>query len=432
VDGRVALFAVLVSVVAALIFGLAPAVHAARANLNDTLKGMRTTGRVPSRLRPAFVVVQLSLALMLLFGAGLLARGFARLLDWRPGFDRTNLATAWMSPAANGTRNAVAEMERIRDEVAALPGIRSAALCSAGPLFGGEETGGLAIEGRPAFAPQDMPTVQWFDVGPHYFETLGVRLLRGRGFSKSDAAGAPHVGIINQSLARRFFPGENPIGRQVTVNDHPSEIVGVVADVRPLQPDRPTPPQIYWPIQQYPRLGATLLLRVTPGATNVEKTVRDRIAAVNPRVQLSALTSIDERLEKQLVRPRFNVLLIAGFALIAVLLAVVGVYGVIAHGVASRSRELAVRVALGATPRALVASVVGQGLRLAAIGIAAGCAGALAVGQLLKSLLYGLPARDALTLAGAAALLAIAAAAACWLPARRASRVDPISALRAQ
>lgn len=431
VDARVVLFALLLSAVTALLFGFAPARSAARADLIATLKGSRTSGRAAG-VRPVFVVAQLSLALMLLFGAGLLARSFGRLLAWEPGFDRSNLAWTWMSPPVRTTPAAVAAMERVRDEVAALPGIRSAALCSAGPLFGGTETGGLAIEGRPAFSAKEMPTVQWFDVGPQYFDTLGVRIVRGRGFTQADAAGGVNVGIINETLARRFFAGENPLGRRVTIVNHPAEIIGVAADIKPLEPNRPTPPQMYWPIRQYPRLGANLLLRTAPGVSGIEKTVRARIGAVNADMQVSRFFTLDERMARSLVSPRFNMVLVGGFALVALLLAAVGVYGVIAYAVASRTRELGVRIALGATPGELVAGVVRRGMGLAMIGVAAGCLGALAIGRLLTSLLYGLPPSDPLALSAAVVVLALVAAVASWLPARRASRVDPVSALRAQ
>jgi ABC-type antimicrobial peptide transport system permease subunit len=209
-------------------------------------------------------------------------------------------------------------------------------------------------------------------------------------------------------------------------------VVGVVADVRPLRPDEPTPPQIYWPNDQFRRGAAYILVRPAPGSTGIEQAIRARVASVNQGIQLSSFVSIDERLSRNLVSPRFSLALVSSFALVAVLLALVGVYGVIAYSVAIRVREFGVRMALGATPRRLVSSVMGAGARLVGIGIALGVAGALSVGRLISSLLYGLPATDGLTLASAVALFAVVAAAACWLPARRASRVDPVAALRAE
>jgi putative ABC transport system permease protein len=434
IDGRVVAVTFVLSLVVAGVFGSAPARQAWRAALGGALQGHRTVAGTASRLRSTLVVAELALALMLLIGAGLVTRSFARLLGWDPGFDRAGLATTWMMPprdAEPGTTT-VALMERVREEVAALPGVGAAALGSGGPLFGGAETGGIAIAGRPAFAPSAMPTVQWFNVSANYFDVLGVRLLRGRRFAAADTENAPAVALINETLARRFFAGEDPVGQRVTVQDHPAEVVGVVADVRPLRPDEPTPLQIYWPNDQYRRGAAYILVRTAPGSAGIEKAIRARVASVNPGVQLSSFVSIDERLSRNLVSPRFNLALVSSFALVAVLLALVGVYGVIAYSVASRVREFGVRMALGATPRRLMSSVMGAGARLVGIGIALGVAGALAVGRLISSLLYGLPATDGLTLASAVALFAVVAAAACWLPARRASRVDPIAALRAE
>jgi putative ABC transport system permease protein len=434
IDSRVVVFTFALSVVVAGIFGSVPARQAWRAALSGVLQGHRTVAGTASRLRSTLVVAELALALMLLIGAGLVTRSFARLLAWDPGFDRTGLVTTWMLPPRDADPGAptVALMERVREEVAAVPGVRAAALGSGGPLFGGVETGGIAIAGRPAFAPSAMPTVQWFNVSADYFDALGVRLLRGRRLAAADTANAPAVALINDTLARRFFAGGDPIGQRVTVDDHPAEVVGVVADVRPLRPDEPTPPQIYWPNDQFRRGAAYILVRTAAGAAGIEQAIRARVASVNPGIQLSSFVSIDERLSRNLVSPRFNVALIASFALVAVLLALVGVYGVIAYSVASRVKEFGVRMALGATPHRLMSSVMGAGARLVLTGIALGVAGALAVGRLVSSLLYGLPATDGLTLASAIGLFAVVAAVACWLPARGASRVDPIAALRAE
>lgn len=434
IDGRIVTFALSLAAVTSAIFGIAPARRAWKTDVNGALKGVRGGGASDTRMRSAFAAVQLSLALMLLFGSGLLTRSFARFMQWDPGFDRANVVTTWMLPprSAGGPDGVVPLMLRVRDEVATVPGVQGAALGSGGPLFGGEETDGIAIAGRAAFTREEMPTVYWFDVDRHYFETLGIRVVRGRDLSAADTAGAPNVAVVNETLVRRFFPNEDPIGRQITLRKHPAEIVGVVVDVKPLRPDMPTPPQVYWPIAQYRRGAAYLILRTTPGIASIEQSVKARVAAVDPNVDLGKFVTLDAQFARRVVSPRFNMLIVASFAGVAVLLAAVGVYGVIAYGVASRTREFGLRVALGATRRQLVVSVVRRGMSLAAIGIVAGCAGALALGRLLTSLLYGLPARDPLTLAGAVAVLSVVAALACWLPARRASRVDPVAALRAQ
>jgi ABC-type antimicrobial peptide transport system permease subunit len=238
--------------------------------------------------------------------------------------------------------------------------------------------------------------------------------------------------MINEALARRMFPGEDPIGHRVTVQHHPAEIVGIAADVKPWRPDEAAPPQIYWPIEQYRRGAAYLVLRTKPGIAGIEQSVKARVEAFNPDIHLNVFRTIDQQFSRKLVDPRFNMLLVASFALVAILMAAVGVYGVNAYSVASRTREFGVRAALGASPGQLVSSVVGRGMTLAAIGIVAGFIGSLALGRLLTSLLYGLPARDPLTLGASVVLLTAVAAVACWLPARRASRVDPVTALRAE
>jgi putative ABC transport system permease protein len=430
IDGRVAAFAFAVAAAAALVFGLAPARRAATLDLNATLKESRLPGAADGRVRSAFVVAQLSLALVLLVGMGLLARTFGRLSDWDPGFDRSDVVTTWML-APERASDKVALMERVRDEVQSIPGVRSASLASAGPLFGGVEPGRLTIAGRPPAAPGDAPSVEWFDIGLRYFETLGVRVVRGRTFDAADTRGAKAVAVVNETFARRYFPGSRALGQVVTVEEHSSEIVGVVGDMRPLSPAAPTAAQIYWPIQQYRRSAAYLVVRVAPGIA-IEKPVRARVAGVDDGIQLSAFLTLEERLAKNLVSPRFNLLLVSAFAIVALSLSVVGVYGVMACGVASRTRELGVRLALGAPPASLVRDVVARGMGLAALGIAAGCAGALAGGRLLASLLHGLPPSDPVTLLSATAVLAVAALVACWVPARRASRVDPVTALRAR
>ncbi len=429
-DVRVVGFAFLLSALTAIAFGVAPVRQAMKTDLNTILKGSRTTGGADTRVRSALVVAELALAMVLLVGAGLLARSFGRLLAWDPGFDRSSVVTPWLQMPQRTTAENVPVMEQVRDAVAALPGVRGVALGSGGPLFGGGDWNGLQIEGRPAFAPRDMPKVDWFDIDPHYFRTLGIRVLWGRDLADTDTFDRPHVAVVNETFATRFFGGREAVGRRVIVQEHPSEIVGVVPDVRPFRPDEPTTPQIYWPIRQYRRGAAYLIVRTTTGIAGLEKAVKARVASVDAGIQMSRFVSLDEHVDDNLVKPRFNVALIAAFALVAVLLAAVGVYGVIAYSVASRTREIGVRVALGATPQRLVMSVVRQGMGMTALGMMIGCAGALAVGRLTSALLYGLSATDPLTLAGSVALFALVAFAACWLPARRASRIDPISALR--
>jgi putative ABC transport system permease protein len=434
IDARVALFALAVSIGTALVFGLAPARQASKINLSTALKGIRQgTGR-ETRLRSALVVGEIALALMLFVSAGLLMRTFTSLLDWTPGFNREGLMTSWLlAPAATyrTTSAAVGVLERARDAVASAPGIQSAALASAPPLTNGDGSDALSIEGAPPIDSAVAP-VAWFDISPEYFDTLGLPVVKGRSFTAADAGGAPNVAIINQTLARRFFGGSDPLGRRVKVNSHISEIVGIVADMTSHRPDQPTPPQIYWPIRQYPRLAAYLVMRVTPGAEGIEKLVRARIASVDPAVNVNPVQSLNDRFARTLITPRFNMLLLTAFAVAAIALAAVGVFGVIAYSIASRTREIGVRIALGATPQRLVGDVVRRGMVLTGLGIAIGAAGALASGRLLATMLYGLPATDGITLALTLVGFAAVACGATYLPARRAARIDPLAALRAE
>jgi putative ABC transport system permease protein len=434
IDGRVAAFAVMLSVATAVVFGLAPARRASHVDVSGVLKGARHGSARDTRLRSALVIGEVALALVLFVSAGLLMRTFARLLDWDPGFERTGVVTSWLlAPAAKyrTTAASVGVLERARDAVASAPGILSAGLASAPPLFNGDGSDALSIDGARSADPGSAP-VDWFDVSPEYFETLGLPMLRGRRFTAADAAGAPNVAIVNQTLAKRFFGASDPIGRRVTVMNQSSEIVGVVADLKSYRPDQPTPPEIFWPIRQFPRLAAYLVIRVAPGVKEVEKLVRARVASVDPDVQAGAVLSLDEKFARTLVAPRFNMLLFGAFAFAAIALAAVGIFGVIAYSIASRTREIGVRIALGATPGRLVADVVRRGMVLTAVGMAVGLAGALALGRVLGTLLYGLPPADWLTLALTLTGFGAVALGASYLPARRAARTDPLAALRTE
>ena len=432
IDARAAAFAVMLSIATALVFGLAPARQVSGIDVSTALKGARHGSARDARLRAALVVGEIALALVLLVSAGLLMRSFTRLLDWNPGFERQGLATSWLlAPAAKyrSTAAAVGVLERARDAVANAPGVQSAALASAPPLFNGDGSDALSIEGGPVVDAAAAP-VDWFDVSPEYFDTLGLPMVRGRAFTAGDAAGAPNVAIVNQTLARRFFGTSDPVGRRVKVMSHTSEIVGVVADIRSYRMDQPTPPEIFWPIRQFPRLAAYLVVRVSPGLQSPEKLVRARVASVDADVQTGVLLSLDEKFARTLVTPRFNMLLFGAFAFVAIALAAVGVFGIVAYSIASRTREIGVRIALGATPARLVRDVVRRGMALSGLGMAIGLAGALALGRVLGTLLYGLPPTDRVTLALALAGFAAVAFAASYLPARRAARIDPLTALR--
>jgi putative ABC transport system permease protein len=437
VDSLVLAFATLLSVVTCIVFGLAPAVYATRLELSQAVKegDQRSPGRSGFRLRSALVITEVALALVLLIGAGLLTRSFVRLLSWEPGFDRSNLMVVWLLASDGKYSNAhqVAELFRLAvEEVESLPTVVSVGATSAGPLFGGREPDEFTIAGRPTPQPGEYPVARRYDVGPNYFRTLGTPLLRGRGFTDTDAQTAPPVAIVNETLARRYFPGVDPLGQQVTMLGGPMTIVGVVADVQPLRVGDPIEPEIYWPYRQRPRYATYLLMRTASDPANAVRPIESRLQALDPDMEISSFRTMEELLDRQLVRPRFNMLLIGVFASVALLLAAIGIYGVISYSVAQRTREIGVRVALGAEERDIFGSVVGRGMILSVSGIAIGLVGALAVTRVLSSLLVGVRPTDPLTFAAIAALLMLVAFLASYVPARRASRVDAIVALRSE
>jgi putative ABC transport system permease protein len=434
IDGRVALFAMALATLTAVVFGLAPARQAGRISPARVLTSLRATPAGQRRTRSLLVVGEVALAFVLLVGAGLLTRGLLRVVAWDPGFDRTGLVVSWMlSPPStrDSGEAAVRALEQARDAVSTLPGVAVVGLASAGPLFGGEETDTVQVDDGPARADGDGVVSQWFDVGPHYFSTLGLTARRGRLLAATDTAASPAVAVVNEAFARRVFPDADALGRRVTLAGHSSEIVGIIADTRPTHPDQAAPPEIYWPIRQYRRLAAYLVMRVEQDASNVEASVRERVAEVDPGLQLTSFRTVDEMFDRTLTSPRFNMALLGAFAAVAVGLALVGVYGVIASLVASRRREFGIKLALGASPRRLLVDVIRSGSLLILAGLAFGLIGASLAARLLDNMLFGIPPRDPMTFTIALLVLAVAGLAAVYLPARRASRIDPLATLRA-
>jgi len=431
VDLTVAGFALGAAMIAAAVFAAAAVRRAMRDSGTELAGGARLTAGPPARSRQTIVVLQTAMAFVLVVGAGLLTRGFVRLIAWEPGFDRTGVVVSWLVAPTGSQQTAAAAvgaLERAREAVAAVPGVVRVGLGSAGPLFGGVETGKLVVEGAGATTSEAV--VNWHDVDRHYFSALGRRLVRGRDFADSDVRESVSVAVVNQTLARRVFGGLDPLGRRISVDGHASEIVGVVSDVRPSRPDADVDSEVFWPIRQYPRLGAYIVARVETDNA-VEPVMRAAIQRAVPDIQMGAVRSLDALFDRTLVTPRFSLLLIGTFAVCAVVLAGVGLYGVVAYGVSSRTRELGVRIALGATPSALMASLLWQSVGLAGRGIALGLVAALVAGRFVAGMLYGVPAHDGLTIAAAVVGFALVTLAAAVQPARRVTRLDPIRALRA-
>lgn len=434
IDGRALGFAVLVAAVTTLVFGLVPALQAAKLNLGQTLKEgeQKHTDRSNLRLRNALIVSEVTLAVVLLVGAGLLVQSFVTLLSWEPGFDREHLLTVWLlgSSGKYSSGDEVGSMfEQAAEEVRVLPSVVAVGATSAGPLFGGRETGEFVIEGWEE-AGSDGPVARWYDVDTGYFPTLGLPLLAGRQFTNSDDRNAPLVAVVNETMAQRYWPGQDPLGRQVTYEGRTMTLVGVVGDVQPFLKGAPVEPEIYWPKRQSPRWATFLVIRTNTDPLATVPIVRDRLQAVDPDMQVSGFATLNQLAGRQLVRPRFNMFLVGAFALVAIALTAVGIYGVVAYSVAQRTQEIGVRVALGAHRGAIVRWVVGKGMGPTLGGLLLGLGGAFAVTRVLASLLYGVRPTDPLTFAVTALFVAGVSLLACYVPAWRATKIDAVVALR--
>ncbi|MCC7132156.1 MAG: ABC transporter permease [Gemmatimonadales bacterium] len=429
-DPLVVVFALVVTSVAGLVAAVIPVLRTARVDPAAALVGAgRVSGPANRGFRQGLVVGQVALATTLAIGAGLLGRSLARLAAWDPGFPRADLAVMWTSISPERVTEAGRLDEvyrRALDGVRGVAGVTAAAMVSNGPLFGGRETG----EFLPAGADPNGArlTATWFDAGPRYFATLGIPLAAGRDFDAGDRAGGPAVAIVNETLARRLWPGAAAVGQAVvrTADGARLEVVGVVRDVPPADPAEPTVPEVYWPFAQSPRWASYLVVRGTASAA----AIADRLAEVAPEIDPGRLVPYRETEARLRAAPRFNLSLSAGFALVALVLALVGVYGVMAFAVVSRRRELGVRLAVGASPGSIRRMVLAEASRLAVGGVGLGVVGGLALGRGIGSALIGVEPGDPGTVAVVALSLVGAAVLAAGIPALRAGRVDPAGMLR--
>lgn len=436
-DGRMLLFTLGFSVATGLAFGLAPAWLSSRINLNDALKqGARgsTEGRGRGRFRLGLAALEIALALVLLTGAGLLMRSFAQLAEVNPGFVPERAATMRLflrRQQYQTPEQLVAFSDALFDRLRTLPGVEAAAFTNLTP-FQSPWAVAFAITGRPPPTKANQPVAAAYGVTADYFRAMGIRLLQGRTFSDRDGPEAPRAVLISETLARQFFPGENPIGRQLDCFDRPHEIVGLVADVMQGTPGQPPQPQLYFSWRQYGSNNVVAIVRTTGSPAALLPLLKAQVYAVDPMQPVSTMRSLADWLGDTLARQRLMLNLLAAFAAIALIIAAVGLYGVMAYSVSQRTTEFGIRMALGATAGDVLKHVMQQGLAVIGLGLAVGLGATLALGRLVESLLFNTNPRDPLTLAGIAGLLAIVALLACWLPARRAAKVDPLVALRSE
>lgn len=442
IDRRVLFFTLALSVATGFVFGLVPALSASRSNLNEMLKeGGRsaTEGGRRHLMRSALVVTEIALSLLLLIGAGLFLKSFAQLTRIDPGFRPDRVLTASVSlPEGKYDEDAgQAEFfQRALERISALPGVDRAGAIFPLPLGGDDVDGSFAVEGRPGPSRGESPIAEFFIASPGYFQTMGIPLRGGRVLSETDNAVAPKVLVINETLARRFFPAENPIGKRLTIatikaRQVSCEIIGVVGDVRERQLDLPPQPQYYVSYLQFPMSGMSLVARAASGdPTNLVSSLRAGVRSVDSDQPIAEVKTMNQLMAEAVARQRFSALLLSLFSLIALVLAAVGTFSVMSFSVAQRTHEIGIRMALGAQVRDVLRMIVGQGLILASIGIAVGVLGAVALTRVLADLLFNVSATDPLIFIGVSALLFVVSLVACYLPARRAARVDPTIALR--
>lgn len=444
VDGRVLIFTLAVTTITGLIMGIIPAINASRLDLNEMLKegGRGSAGGRRGSVRGALVIAEVAVAVTLLVGAGLLAQSFLRLTNVDPGFNPDQLLTlrVGLPGGLYETSEQITTFhERLLERIGTLPGIANYSTVTPLPLSRGEVGVGFSVEGRANTTgrPYPYPTTLRL-VGPDYFNTMGIALRQGRGVTDRDKFGSPNVIVINESLARRYFADEDPIGRRIDPSmsfdeNDPAmrEIVGVVADTRPRGPNVPSEPEVYVPISQLPALGSiTLVIRASSDPQSLIGAVRHEISKLDSKVPVYDVRTLEDYLSETIAQPRFNSLLSGIFASVALLLTGIGLYGVISYSVSQSTQEIGVRMALGAQPRDVLMLIIGKGMLLTLIGLALGLIAAFLLTRLMESLLYGVTATDPVTFAMVALALASVALLACYVPARRATKIDPMVALR--
>jgi putative ABC transport system permease protein len=442
IDGRVLAVAFAAAIATGLLFGLAPAWQARKVDVNATLKeNANKGGTARGRLRSVLIVTEVALSLVLLIGAGLLVRTFANLLGVAPGFDPHNVLT--FQVALNGdrydtTNEAAAFYREALERISRVPGVEAAAIINKLPLD-------WQFNMPVVFPknPDQLQSVQFRMISPEYFRVMKIPVQQGRAFTTADDAAAQPVIIVNEAFVNRYFKGENPFAQQLSVGrgagDPERQIVGIVGDIKQQSLSAAALPMVYVPIPQIPDKLMTMIrtftfahftLRTTVAPASLNETIQRELAAIDPTIPLSQLRTMEELTARSVAPQRFNMLLVGLFAVLGLLLAAVGIYGVMSYSVAQRTNEIGIRIALGANRRDVLRLILKQGLGLALLGLAFGLVGAYALTRLMKTMLFGISTTDPLTYLLIGTLLLLVAGLACWLPARRATKVDPMVALR--
>ena len=443
VDGTALLFAVGLSVLTGLLFGVGPAWQASRPQLQSTLKDATrgTTGEGSRQLaRMGLVLAEVALSLVLLVGAGLLFRSLMTLLDVPLGFTTSGVMTMQVAPTGEGYRTPgqfIAYWNRVLEDVRSVPGVKAAALTASAPMTPGMSVLGFGVSGRPELPLHQSPTSHFLEVSPGYFSALGIPVLKGREFTGQDAIEDPRVLVINEALARREFPDQDPVGQRLSFGPGPDgeqqwlDIVGVVGNVRQYRADEAPVPMTYAVHTLSPQRGYSLIVRADADAMALASSVRARLHAIDPTLPITRARTLDEVIGASLTQRRFNMTLLIVFASIALILAIAGIYGTVAYAVAQRTQEIGIRVALGATAGEVLRLVLFDALKPVGAGLVLGMVAAFGLARALDRLVYGISTTDTLTFVTLPLLLGLVAMLASWLPALRATRVDPMIALRA-
>ncbi|HEX8774048.1 MAG TPA: ABC transporter permease [Pyrinomonadaceae bacterium] len=440
-DVRVLGFTLGISVVTGLLFGLVPALQSSRLELSESMKESSksaTTSSAWQRLRAFLVVCEVAMALVLLIGAGLLIKSFWRLLDVDPGFNRHNVLTMQMSLSPSRYVEPKEKMNfygQLLERVRTLPGIESASMTTALPLSGTTFGGPFSIEGRPLDMRGKPPHAYVRTVAPDYFRVMGITLIRGRDISNEDTDKSVPVVIINEAFARGFFAQGEAVGQRVKIGAPGSPrpwmlIIGVVKDVKSDGLDAEATPEMYVPYSQNVPASMTLVARTLSDATNSVWAVRNQVRALDKDQPVYNIRTMEQLLNQSIAQRRLNMMMLGAFSLVALLLATSGIFGLMAYTVAQRTHEIGIRMALGAQQRDILRLIFGQGMSLTMIGLGVGLVAAFGLTRVMASLLFGVSATDPLTFLGIALLLAVVALIACYIPARRALKVDPMIALR--